>query len=138
MAKSEFYTLNGYRTKNKNELTESMEDYIEMMYRILMQKNTITISSLSSALNVKPSSVSKMCNRLKEHELIVFEKYGTIFLTNNGKLIGSYLLWRHNTLEKFLRIINQEDFHLEQVEKMEHFIDEVTLLHLEAYLKRID
>lgn len=138
MEKSEFYTLNGYRTKNKNNLTESMEDYIEMMYRILMQKNAITISSLSRALNVKPSSVSKMCRRLKEHELIIFEKYGDIFLTNNGKLIGSYLLWRHNILEKFLKIINQADFNLEQVEKIEHFVDEITLLHIESYLKRID
>ena len=29
--KSEFYTLNGYRIKNKSKLTESMEDYLEMI-----------------------------------------------------------------------------------------------------------
>ena len=31
--KSEFYTLTGYKLKNHYLLTESMEDYLEMIYR---------------------------------------------------------------------------------------------------------
>lgn len=30
---SNYYTLRGYKLKNKKIITESMEDYIEMIYR---------------------------------------------------------------------------------------------------------
>ena len=61
---SNFYTLNGYRNKNKNKLTESMEDYLEMIYRY-KSKGEVRVKDISSRLNVKPSSVSKMINKLK-------------------------------------------------------------------------
>ena len=70
--KSEFYTLKGYKLKENNYITESMEDYIEMIYRKVKNKY-ITIKELSENLNVKASSVSKMANKLKELNLVNFE-----------------------------------------------------------------
>ena len=34
MLKNNFYTLNGYMKKENNFLTPSMEDYLEMIYRL--------------------------------------------------------------------------------------------------------
>lgn len=136
MEKSEFYTLQGYRAKNKLNLTASMEDYLEMIYRISISTQLITIKHLANSLNVKPSSASKMCVRLKQNEMINFERYQNITLTKKGTSIGSYLLWRHQLLESLFRMINQEQFHLEQVEKVEHFIDMVTLKNIEQFLKK--
>ena len=104
---SNFYTLNGYRNKNKNKLTESMEDYLEMIYRNRSKKE-IHVKDISIKLNVKPSSVSKMINKLKEYNLVNFEKYGSITLTNGGIKIGKYLLWRHNILVKFFKRLNKK------------------------------
>ena len=127
--KSEFYTLNGYKAINKMPITEAMEDYIEMIYR---NKDTpIRIKDLSIFLNVKPPSVSKMMNKLKQLEFVSFEKYGLVYLTEKGKKIGEYLLWRHNTLTKFFKILNKENYKLETVEKIEHFLDTTTILNLE-------
>ncbi len=136
MEKSEFYTLQGYRTKNKLGLTESMEDYLEMIYRISLNTEEITIKELASSLNVKPSSASKMCVRLKQNGMIDFERYQSITITQKGTSIGSYLLWRHQLLETLFRMINQEEFHLEQVEKVEHFIDIVTLKNIEQFIQK--
>lgn len=113
-----------------------MEDYIEMIYR-KVNKNYITIKELSDSLNVKASSVSKMANKLKELNLINYEKYGKINLTDEGLILGSYLLHRHNILNIFLKKLNKEKYKLEQVEKIEHFIDIDTISNLEKLIKKI-
>lgn len=136
MEKSEFYTLQGYRVKNKIHITEAMEDYLEMIYRIFLNTGMVTIKQLAQSLNVKPSSASKMCVRLKQNGLIDFERYQNVVITKKGISMGSYLLWRHQLLESLFRIINQEQFHLEQVEKVEHFIDLHTLKNIEKFIKK--
>jgi len=130
--KSEFYTLNGYRIKNKNKLTESMEDYLEMIYR---NKDNVHVNDIASKLNVKPSSVSKMINKLKECGYIDSIKYGSITLTKEGIEIGKFLLWRHNVLVKFFKKLNKKNYLLEQVEKIEHFIDFDTLKNMEKFTR---
>lgn len=130
-----FYTLKGYKLKEKNSITEAMEDYLEMIYRY--KDDTISVKDLSIKLNVKPSSVSKMIIRLKNNNLIAYEKYGKIKLTKLGEKIGSYLLYRHKVLNAFFKFINNDDYKLEQVEKIEHFMDEVTIKNISLFLKNI-
>jgi len=132
--KSEFYTLTGYRLKNKPKLTESMEDYLEMIYRNTKNNKNIHVKEIAFKLNVKPSSVSKMLTKLKEYNLVNFEKYGTVSLTKEGFNIGKYLLWRHNVLVKFFKKLNKKNYSLEQVEKIEHFIDFETLKNMHKFL----
>lgn len=134
MSDSNFYTLKGYQIKNNSIITNSMEDYVEMIYRY--NNDFISVKKLSNLLNVKPSSASKMCSKLKELNLINFEKYGEISLTNNGKKLGEKLLIRHEILEKFLKYINKDNFKLEQVEKIEHFIDDITLENINKFLQK--
>lgn len=129
--KSEFYTLTGYKLKNHYMLTEAMEDYLEMIYR---NSGIITVKKLSILLNVRPSSVSKMATKLKNLGYIDFETYGDISLTDSGNLVGEYLLWRHSLLEKLLKLINKDDFLLEQVERIEHFVDDITLKNISIFL----
>lgn len=129
--KSEFYTLTGYKLKNHYMLTAAMEDYLEMIYR---NEGVITVKNLSTLLNVRPSSVSKMATKLRNLGYIDFKTYGDISLTNSGRLVGEYLLWRHSLLEKLLKLINKDDFSLEQVERIEHFVDDITLKNINIFL----
>ena len=125
---NDFYTLTTY-IHNKNLITYPMEDYLEMIYR--KQDEPLTITSLSNYLNIKKSSCSKMISKLKSLELI----NNNITLTKEGLKIAQYLYHRHEILEIFLKDLNQENFKLEQVEKLEHFIDEITLINIEKRLK---
>ena len=111
-----------------------MEDYLEMIYR--KKKEKITITSLSHDLNIKKSSCSKMIHKLKDLNLIKIEE-NQIRLTKIGSKIAGYLYHRHQVLENFLKNLNQENFELAQVEKLEHFIDEVTLRNLEKLTNQI-
>ena len=62
----EFYTLKGYKIKNEEVMSSSMEDYIEMIFRLSEKSDEIRVSDLSQALNVQPPSTTKMIRRLSK------------------------------------------------------------------------
>lgn len=135
MKDEQYYTLTGYKRKNKEIITETMEDYIEMIYRNTQEKEEITIKELSLLLNVRPSSASKMINKLQKLNIVNFKRYGHISLTRKGKKLGSFYLDRHNTLTIFFKHLNKKQFKLEQVEKIEHFVDKVTINNIKNIKK---
>jgi len=129
-----FYTLKGYALLEGNAVTASMEDYLEMIYRIHSSGETARIGVIAESLNVKPSSASKMVNNLKEQGLVSSEKYGYIKLTDEGKELGEYLVFRHDILHQFLCYVNQSEDELEQVEKIEHFFNVETVSNIKKLM----
>ena len=129
-----FYTLKGYALLEGNAITSSMEDYLEMIYRIHLSGEAVRIGVLAESLNVKPSSASKMVGNLKKQGLVMSEKYGYIKLTESGITLGKYLVFRHDTLHRLLCYINQSQNELEQVEKIEHFINVKTVENIKRLL----
>ena len=128
MEKNDFYTFREYMNKIDTFLTASMEDYLEMIFR-LSQKNGYTrMHELASALNVQPPAATRMVQKLADMKLIKYEKYGILMLEDLGNKMGSFLLMRHNTIESFLNIlgVDEKDI-LEETEKMEHTINNNTL-----------
>lgn len=131
----DFYTLKGYSLLENNKITSSMEDYLEMIYRLYQDRKSIRINALAKYLHVKPSSASKMVANLKNLSLVEFERYGTITLTPEGIELGSYLLYRHEILHDFFCFLNQSTDEVTLVEKVEHFIDSRTITNIERFLK---
>lgn len=133
----DFYTLKGYQLKQLPELTSAMEDYLEMIYRMLSDApenndlSVVRVRDLARQLHVQPSSASKMVHHLEEAGYVRFPKYGYILPTEKGLHAGAFLLHRHKVLHSFFCALNQSSNELEQVEKIEHFISDTTLLHLE-------
>ena len=133
-----FYTFNNYLKINSGLITASMEDYIEMIYRISNEIGFTRVGDLSRALNVKPASITKMIKKLDELSLVSYEKYGYIKLTEDGRSYGEYLLNRHNTIEKFLKIIGVTNNILEETEKIEHVLNKETFQRIEKFIEIID
>ncbi len=118
-----FYTARGYEiTAGENALTASMEDYLEMIYRLSQENGYTRVNDLASSLNVQPPSVTKMIQKLAEKKLIDYEKYGMIHLTAEGEKLGKYFLQRHNTLKEFLSLIGATENLQKDVETMEHYV----------------
>jgi len=127
VTKNDFYTFNEYMKKEENSLTASMEDYLEMIYRLSLNTGYTRIHELSDALNCKPPSATKMVQKLAEIKLLKYEKYGILVLEEDGKVLGEALLNRHNVIESFLRILDvSESDVLEETEKIEHTISKQT------------
>lgn len=108
-------------------LTESMEDYLEMFYRIVAKQGYIRSVDLSAAIKVKPSSVTRMLQKLHEAGFIIYEKYRNIALTDKGLTYGKFLVWRDETLTGFFKLFDGEYGIEEQVEGIEHYITPLTM-----------
>ena len=135
--RNDFYTQKGYELHNTDDLTASMEDYLEMICRMLKGQDIVRIQALSENLHVKPSSASKMVNALKERGYISFQKYGYLTATPKRLEVGEYLLYRHDILHEFLCLLNHSENELEQVEKIEHYINRETVANLHLLLERL-
>ncbi len=103
--------------------TPSMEDYIEQIYILIESKGYARVSDIADALDVHPSSVTKMVQKLDKDEYLNYEKYRGLILTPQGKKIGKRLVYRHELLEQFLELIgvNQENIY-QDVEGIEHHL----------------
>ena len=138
MNKEGFYTFTNYLKSDTKLITASMEDYIEMIYRLSRDQGFTRTSDLSRALNVQPASITKMVKKLDELNLSSYEKYGYIRLTKTGEEYGEYLLTRHNTVYRFLEIIGVKDSLLEETEKIEHVLNKETLEKIIEFIDTID
>ncbi len=136
--KQDFHTVRGYEILNQEDnkrLTSAMEDYLEMIYRGILEDNYMRINTLSNMLNIKPSSATKMVQKLTDLGLLKYEKYGVILLTDQGKAIGKYLLERHKIIEQFLKIIGNGETLLVETELIEHNVSPTTLKNIEMLNK---
>ncbi len=134
---SKFHTVRGYQllSQNKNNLTSAMEDYLEMIYRNSLVEGYIRINTISELLNVAAPSATKMVQKLTKLGLIDYKKYGIIFLTENGREIGKFLLERHNIIEVFLRNLGVNEDILVETELIEHNISAATLIKINYFNK---
>jgi len=139
VAKNDFYTFNEYMKKENNLLTASMEDYLEMIYRLSLNIGFTRIHELSDALNVQPPSATNMVQKLAELKLLKYKKYGVLVLEEDGRKLGEALLNRHNTIESFLRILDvSEPEVLEETEKIEHTISVQTTKCFQDFIQFIN
>ncbi len=134
MAENEFFTFREYM-KKEDELTASMEDYLEMICRLSADLGFTRVHDLAATLNVQPPSVTRMVQKLADLGYAKYEKYGVVMLSEKGKLAGKELLKRHQIVEDFLKLLGIRDGLLEETEKIEHTISPQTLKSLTSLIK---
>lgn len=128
LSNQDFHTFRDYMSRTGRPLTASMEDYLEMIYRLSSKSGYTRINKLAGALNVQPPAVTRMVQKLAELKLVRYERYGVVSLMEPGFKMGASLLKRHDTVEKLLRVLGVSEEHvLEETEKIEHTITEETL-----------
>ncbi|MCK9218159.1 MAG: DtxR family transcriptional regulator [Firmicutes bacterium] len=137
MNSKKFYTVRGYEILGKKNklLSHSMEDYLEMIYRNSLTEGHVRINMLAESLNVQAPSATKMVQKLAKLGYLNYEKYGLIQLTQEGVVMGKYLLKRHEIIERFLLIIGVEERLLENVELIEHSVTKGALNKIEILNK---
>ncbi|NGM81649.1 transcriptional regulator MntR [Paenibacillus sp. 7124] len=111
--------------------TPSMEDYLERIYKLIDEKGYARVSDIAEGLEVHPSSVTKMIQKLDKDEYLIYEKYRGLVLTTKGKKVGKRLVDRHKLLEEFLAMIGvQEQNIYRDVEGIEHHLswDSITCI----------
>jgi len=116
--------------------TPTREDYLEMVYVLIKEKGYATTIDIASHLNVKSPAVTMMMQRLDKDGFVAYEKYRGVRLTPKGERIGKFIMNRHKTISKFLRILGVDKRTAQKdTEAIEHIIDEETMSCISQFLK---
>jgi Mn-dependent DtxR family transcriptional regulator len=122
----------------KQDRTDRMEDYLEVIYELVQQKGYATTVDISSYLNVSSPSVTKMMQKLDETGYLIYEKYRGIKLTNEGIRIARNIRNRHGLLAEFFMIIGvDEETANNDAEGIEHHLHPETMKKLEEFINEL-
>ncbi len=94
--------------KGKN-LTQSLEDYLEAIFRLENSNRVARVKEIAGVLGVKMPSVTGALKTLKSKGLVEYEKNSYIVLTPEGKKLAKRIDQKHQILNHFLKDILQVD-----------------------------
>jgi Mn-dependent DtxR family transcriptional regulator len=127
-----------HSAKMNDRATYRMEDYLEAIYELIQHKGYATSIDIAECLNVSQPSVTTMMQRLDRSELIDYEKYRGVRLTERGIDIATAIHERHGVVLEFLKMIGvNEDIANRDSEEIEHHMHPETLRSLRELMERI-
>jgi DtxR family transcriptional regulator, Mn-dependent transcriptional regulator len=85
-----------------SHFAESVEEYLEAVYRLEREGPGVTTSGLASSLGVAPASVSGMLKKLAKDGYVEQLGRGEVKLTDKGLAVGVRVLRRHRLAERLL------------------------------------
>jgi DtxR family Mn-dependent transcriptional regulator len=123
-----------------DKLTPTMEDYLEAIYTLSLEKRAVRVKDIAKRLGVKMPTVTSMLKTLSDKGMIDHEKYEYLELTGKGSHIGSQIDHRHQVLKSFLIDILQinHDQADEDACKMEHAVSSATLERILVFMEFIE
>lgn len=118
-------------------LSQTEENYIKAIYKISQtESKSVSTNAISKLIHTKAASVTDMLQRLSEKNLVHYEKYKGVNLTEIGKKIATQLVRKHRLWEVFL--VNKLHFSWEEVhdiaEELEHINSDKLIKKLDEYL----
>ena len=121
-------------------LSETEENYLKALLRITAEHEGgaggAGTNQLARRLNVRPATATDMLKRLREKQLVNYERYGKITLTDTGRNLAVAIIRRHRLWETFL--FDKLDFSWDQVhdiaEQLEHIKSDKLVEQLDRFL----
>jgi len=92
----------GARDHEKTQLTESIEEYVEGIWRLEREVQTVGTGEIAQYMNVAPASVTTMLKRLVELGLVEHVPYQGVRCTEKGEALAVDLLRKHRLTERLL------------------------------------
>jgi DtxR family Mn-dependent transcriptional regulator len=111
---------------SKKILTSAHEDYLKAIYLLMAEGQKVNNSALANELEVSPASTTNMVKKLAELELVEYEPYQSIALTEAGRQVALEVLRHHRLLELYLHQklnLPWDQIHAE-ADRLEHVISE--------------
>jgi DtxR family Mn-dependent transcriptional regulator len=112
--------------QTKKLMSESQEDYLKQIYLLTEETLLAGTQALADKLGVSPASVTVMVQKLAELDLVHYEQYKGVKLSENGTRAALEILRHHRLLESFLQKAlgyGWDEVH-DEAEKLEHYISE--------------
>lgn len=121
--------------KKKEGLSESLEDYLEVILDLEKTNKVARAKDIAERLGIQRGSVTGVLKTLEEKGLVNYAPYSYITLTGKGSKIARDIARRHEGLRNFLHQVLQVDAETADATacRMEHVIDEKTMARLMCF-----
>jgi DtxR family Mn-dependent transcriptional regulator len=121
------------------ELSESMENYVEAIGELEDTLKVVRVKNIAKALKVKMPSVSAALGVLARKNLVKYEKYDYVELTEEGQRLAFLIRRRHTVIKKFLtEVLAVEEREAEKDScGMEHHVSKDTMNNLVKFIDYI-
>jgi DtxR family Mn-dependent transcriptional regulator len=116
-------------------LTE--ENYLKCIYKLSVKESEeISTSGIADEMNTKSATVTDMLKKLSDKELVKYERYYGVKLTEKGRKIALRIIRKHRLWEVFL--VKALDFKWDEVhviaEQLEHIQSDELTSRLDKFL----
>ncbi len=116
--------------------TQAVEDYLKAIYEIQHEHGKVATTMLAGRLGVTPASVTGMIKKLADMQLVAYEPYQGMALTDAGLKIALEVIRHHRLIERFLTEtlgLSWDQVH-EEAHKIEHVLSEELEERMDALL----
>jgi DtxR family Mn-dependent transcriptional regulator len=118
-------------------MTISEENYIKVIFHLShVSPKGVNTNAIAGMLETKASSVTDMLKKLSDKELVAYQKYQGVSLTNKGFHAAKMIVRKHRLWEVFL--VEKLDFSWDEVheiaEELEHIKSETLINRLDQFL----
>ncbi len=118
-------------------MTISEENYIKVIYHLsLVSPTGVNTNAIAGMLDTKASSVTEMLKKLSDKNLLIYQKYQGVNLTETGLLSAKMIVRKHRLWEVFL--VEKLNFSWDEVheiaEELEHIKSEKLINKLDEFL----
>src|SRR5574343_308430 len=126
---------------NTISMTTSEENYLKVIYHLSqVSPKGVNTNAIAGMLETKASSVTDMLKKLSDKDLVSYQKYQGVTLTEKGFLSAKMIVRKHRLLEVFL--VDKLQFSWDEVheiaEELEHIQSIALIDKLDAFLGHPD
>jgi len=121
-----------------SSISQTEENYLKAIYKIQERADKpASTNAIAGAMSTSAASVTDMIKRLSEKDLVNYERYRGVTMTDTGQRIATSLIRKHRLWEVFL--VEKLDFSWDEVhdiaEQLEHIQSEELIERLDEYLE---
>ena len=118
-------------------VSSTEENYLKAIFKISEKEGApVSTNSISGKMSTSAASVSDMIKRLADKDLVLYEKWKGVRLTDSGRKIATNLIRKHRIWEVFL--VDKLNFAWDEVhplaEELEHIHSDKLINSLDEFL----
>ena len=120
-------------------ISSSLEEYVKTIYVLKKQGQDIKVTTIANRMNCTKPSVNKAIKNLKANEMLEYEAYGEIRLTNKGEALAKKVLEAYDIVYVFLTEILEipKEEAKEEAIRLKAVMNDNTLNMLTKYVYKI-
>lgn len=120
-------------------ISKALEEYLKTMYILKKQNGNVRVTDIANKMNCTKPSVNKALHNLKDNNLVNYQSYGTIELTESGEDLAKKIIEAYDIVYLFLKdVLNLEsEVAKKEAENIKSVISDDTINKLAKYVHKV-